>query len=161
MRSIIFVLFALITASPTFAEAPSQFSGIKVIESNQPFDTYLGNLTEAIKANKMGIVSQACATCGAKSIGVTIPGNQVFMIFNPYFAVRMLEANTASGIEAPLRLYITEKPDGTAQLTYRLPSEIFAPYEVPALDEMASELDMIFENIVSAANAASAASAAN
>ena len=36
--------------------------------------------TMASSSNKMGIVGNACATCGAKSIGVTIPGNRVIMI---------------------------------------------------------------------------------
>ena len=67
----------------------------------------------------MGIVGNACATCGARSIGVTIPGNRVMMIFNPHFAVRMLKSSVASGIEAPLRLYITEQPDGKARLSYQ------------------------------------------
>ena len=60
----------------------------------------------------MGIVAQACADCGANAIGVTIPGNRVIMVFRPDFAVRMLDASVAAGIEAPLRLYVTERPDG-------------------------------------------------
>ncbi len=52
----------------------------------------------------MGIVGNACATCSAKSIGVTIPGNTVIIIYNPHFAVRLLKASEASEIEAPLRL---------------------------------------------------------
>jgi uncharacterized protein (DUF302 family) len=99
----------------------------------------------------MGVVGNACVTCGAKAIGVKIPGNRVMMIFNPHFAVRMLKASEAAGIEAPLRLYITEQPNGKARLTYRLPSHVFGAYKVSALDEMAKELDIIFERIVNQA----------
>jgi len=99
----------------------------------------------------MGIVAEACATCGAKAIGVTIPGNRVIMIFNPHFAVRMLKASTAAGVEAPLRLYVTENTDGTARLSYRLASHVFKPYDVHALNDMAKELDAIIENIIAAA----------
>jgi uncharacterized protein (DUF302 family) len=73
------------------------------------------------------------------------------MIFNPHFAVRMLKASEAAGIEAPVRLYATEQPTGNARLTYRLPSHIFGAYKVPALDEMGRELDAIVERIVSQA----------
>ena len=59
----------------------------------------------------------------------------------------MLEASVAGGIEAPLRFYLTENADGTATLTYRAPSAVFAPYDSPKLDEMARELDAIWENI--------------
>ena len=108
-----------ILALPVRAENTTPYSGTIVIETDQPFDAFLKKLTTAIKANKMGIVGNACATCGARSIGVTIPGNRVMIIFNPHFAVRMLKSSVASGIEAPLRLYITEQPDGKARLSYQ------------------------------------------
>jgi uncharacterized protein (DUF302 family) len=70
-------------------------------------------------------------------------------VYHPRFAVRMLKASVPAGIEAPLRFYITENPDGTATLTYRKPSATFAPYKSEALDEMAKELDVIFAGIAS------------
>ena len=148
MRLVLFSLFIVLMAMPVMAENPTPYSGTKIVDTGQPFDAFVKKLTAAIKANKMGLVGNACATCGAKNIGVTIPGNRVMMIFNPHFAVRMLKASEASGIEAPLRLYITEQPDGNARLTYRLPSHVFGAYKVPALDEMAKELDVIFASIV-------------
>ena len=148
MRLVLFSLFIVLMAMPVMAENPTPYSGTKIVDTGQPFDAFVKKLTAAIKANKMGLVGNACATCGAKNIGVTIPGNRVMMIFNPHFAVRMLKASEASGIEAPLRLYITEQPDGKARLTYRLPSHVFGAYKVLALDEMAKELDVIFASIV-------------
>ena len=148
MRLILLGCLMVLLALPVKAENPTPYSGTKVIETGQPFDAFIEKLTAAIKANKMGIVGNACATCGAKNIGVTIPGNRVIMIFNPHFAVRMLKASEAAGIEAPIRLYITEQPNGKARLTYRLPSHLFGAYKVPALDEMGKELDAIFSRIV-------------
>ena len=141
-------LWSAILALPVRAQNPYPYSGTIVIETGQPYGAFLKRLTAAITPNKMGIVGNACATCGAKSIGVTIPGNRVMMIFNPHFAVRMLKASVASGIEAPLRLYITEQPDGKARLTYRLPSHVFGVYKVPALDKMGKDLGVIFTRIV-------------
>ena len=151
MRILFAGLIVVLMALPVHSEVATPFPGTIIVETKQAFDAYLLNLKKAIKANKMGIVAQACATCGAKSIGVTIPGNRVIMIFNPHFAVRMLKASTSAGVEAPLRLYVTETANGTAQLSYRLPSQIFAPYEVSALNEMAKELDEIFGKIAAAA----------
>jgi len=73
------------------------------------------------------------------------------MVFHPKYAVRMLKASVAAGIEAPLRFYITENDDGTATLTYRKPSSVFAPYDNADLDAMALELDAIFASIAAAA----------
>ncbi len=148
MRLVMLFLVVTLMAWPVKAGNPTPYSGTKVIETGQPFGAFIEKLTAAIKANKMGIVGNACATCGAKKIGVTIPGNRVIMIFNPHFAVRMLKASEASGIEAPVRLYVTEQPDGKARLTYRLPSHLFGAYKVPALDKMGKELDAIFARIV-------------
>jgi uncharacterized protein (DUF302 family) len=96
----------------------------------------------------MGLVAQASASRGAAARGVKIPGNAVLMVFRNDYAVRMLEASVPAGIEAPLRLYVTENPDGTASITYRLPSAVFAPYGSGELDRMAKELDVIFRSIV-------------
>ena len=148
MRLILLGCLMVLLALPVKAENPTPYSGTKVIETGQPFDAFINKLTAAIKANKMGIVGNACATCGAKKIGVTIPGNRVIMIFNPHFAVRMLKASEAAGIEAPVRLYVTEQPNGKARLTYRLPSHLFGAYKVPALDKMGKDLDGIIARIV-------------
>ncbi len=141
------VMFALATL-PARADNPAPYSGTQVIDTGKPFDGIVDSLKAAAHANGMGIVAEACATCGAKAIGVTIPGNRVIMIFNPHFAVRMLAASEEAGIEAPLRLYVTEQPDGSAKLTYRLPTAVFGAYDNDKLDEMAAELDTIVAKIV-------------
>jgi len=151
MRFVFLSFLIAALAMPVRAENPTPYSGTMVIKTGLPFGVFIKKLTAAIGANKMGLVGNACATCGARNIGVIIPGNRVMMIFNPHFAVRMLKASEASGIEAPLRLYITEQPNGKARLTYRLPSHVFGAYKVPALDKMAKELDEIFARIVSQA----------
>lgn len=150
MRAWLQAVMVVLLLSPAMAraETPAPYPGTQVIETDQSFAAYVERLKNAIQANKMGIVAEASATNGAASIGVEIDGNRVIMIFRPDYAVRMLDASVAAGIEAPLRLYVTENDDGTARLTYRTPTAVFAPYDIPALDEMAGELDAIVETIV-------------
>lgn len=148
MRLFLGTLVLILLSGQAPAENMSPYSGPRILETGKPFATFVDALRDAVKANKMGIVAEACATCGAQSIGVTIPGNQIIMVFRPDFAVRMLEASEAAGIEAPLRLYVTERADGSARLTYRLPSHVFGSYGVPELDVMAAELDEILAKIV-------------
>lgn len=138
-------------ATPAWAGSVQYPSDVQVVETKQPFLGYVDKLKVAIGKNKMGIVGLACATCGAKAIGVKIPGNRVVMIFNPHFAVRMLKASVPAGVEAPLRLYVTEETDGTAVLSYKKPSQVFAPYKNADLDKMAQELDQIVLKIVQTA----------
>jgi hypothetical protein len=52
------------------------------------------------------------------------------------------------GIEAPLRLYIAENPDGTATLSYKTAAHVLAPYAEEGgqtLTALAAELDTVLE----------------
>jgi uncharacterized protein (DUF302 family) len=105
-------------------------------------------LTKAVEADKMVVVTKACASCGAARRDVTIPGNIVFGVYRNAFAVRMLEASVPAGIEAPIRFYVTENADSSASLSYQMPSAVFAPYGSADLNAMAQELDQIWQKIV-------------
>ncbi len=138
----------LLAAGPALAADAPMLPEIRATSVKQPFDAVVKRLEQSIKDNKMGLVAQASATRGAASIGATIPGNAVLMVFRPDYAVRMLEASVPAGIEAPLRIYVTENADGSTSVSYPLPSAVFKPYGDARLDEMARELDPIFDKIV-------------
>lgn len=135
-------------AAAVRAETTAPHPGTVTVPTRHGFDALVTRLEQAVQANKMGVVAMASASRAAAGRGVRIPGNAVVMVFRNDFAVRMLEASVPAGIEAPLRIYVTENPDGTASLAYRKPSAVFAPYESEKLDAMAKELDPIFDKIV-------------
>lgn len=125
-------------------------AGWSVIPTNKSYDQLIADVKSAAKANKMGVVTQAGPTGAAKSRGITIPGNRVIGLFNNVYAVNILNLSTAAMIEAPVRVYVTENADGTATLSYKLPSTVFAPYMEeagPDLATLAAELDTIFAAI--------------
>jgi len=130
---------------PLLASAQGTF---ETVATTSTFAELQERLTKAVEANKMIVVTKACASCGAQRRGITIPGNIVFGVFRNDFAVRMLEASVPAGIEAPIRFYITENRDGTASLSYRMPSAVFAPYSSADLDAMAQELDQLWQRII-------------
>lgn len=120
------------------------------------YATLVERVRDAIKAHGLAVVTQAGPTQAAKARGIEIPGNTVIGAFNNDFAVRILELSTAAMIEAPVRLYVTENADGTATLSYKLPSTVFAPYADEggaALGEAATDLDSVFAGIAAAAAA--------
>lgn len=119
-------------------------------ETDIPYKELYPRLKTAIKKNKMGLITTASASAGAKGRGLTIPGNRVVGVYNNHFAVRMLEASIAAGIEAPIRFYLTERSDGGSNLTYKTPTFAFTPYFNEGgkpLKVMAKELDDIFDRI--------------
>ncbi|MDA0260875.1 MAG: DUF302 domain-containing protein [Proteobacteria bacterium] len=151
------MLIAMMLANSTPADAASSDPVAEqiAISTSYRFDDLWQRVQQAVKDNNMGIVGQASASRGAASRGITIPGNAVVGVYRNDFAVRMLQADVPAGIEAPLRLYITENKDGTATLRYRKPSAVFKAYENQTLNEMARELDAIFDKIVRQATGAS------
>lgn len=127
------------------------YPGTEVVATRYAFADLKTRLDRAVEANGFAVVTQASASRGAAARNITIPGNIVLGVFRNDYAVRMLEASVAAGIEAPLRFYLTENADGTATLTYRNPTAVFAPYQSPALDAMAAELDEIWARIAAQA----------
>jgi uncharacterized protein (DUF302 family) len=149
---VVFIVLILTAAAPGRADKTTPYPGTIVTTTNHSYSALIKRLDNAVEANKMGLVSRASATLGAKhALKMTIPGNMVIGVYHPRFAVRMLKASVAAGIEAPLRFYITENADKTATLTYRKPSSTFAPYQSRDLNKMALELDKIFARIAKAA----------
>ena len=146
-------LAAALLAGPATA-APE---GLVTAKTPHSYETLIERLNVAVKAHEMGLVTRASATVGAKAaFDKVIPGNMVIGVYHPRFAVPMLEASIAAGIEAPIRFYITENEDGTASLTYRKPTVIFAPYEGGGeqLKNLAKVLDEVFASIAKQATAA-------
>jgi uncharacterized protein (DUF302 family) len=139
---------ALGLALPATADNSVPVAGMRNLPTHHGFDTMVTRLEQSIKDNGMGLVAQASASRAAAGRGVKIPGNAVLMVFRNDYAVRMLKASVPAGIEAPLRLYVTENADGTTTVSYRTPGAVFAPYGNPELDAMAKELDPILDKIV-------------
>lgn len=135
-------------AHASHAQSGGAYPQTITVRTQHTFDALVARLENAIAANRMGLVAYASASRGAASRGVKIPGNAVLMVFRNDYAVRMLRASVPAGIEAPLRIYVTEENDGTASVTYRKPSAVFAPYGSEDLDSMAKELDVVFRSIV-------------
>lgn len=157
MKPIFVILIAgLVTLQPLAMIAQASMlkslkrSGWITHETDIAFAELYPRLKDAIKKNKMGLITTASASAGAKGRGLTIPGNRVVGVYNNFFAVRMLEASIAAGVEAPIRFYLTERSDGGSNLSYKTPTFVFSPYFEEGgkdLRMIASELDDIFAAI--------------
>ena len=140
---------------PALAEVTPR-PGWQVIDSDKPFAALVDAVKAATKAQGMNVVTEAGPTAAAASQGVTIPGNRVIGVFHVRYALRILPLSTAAMIEAPVRFYVTEDPDGTATLAWKEPSLVFSPYEDeggPDLAAVALELDAVFAAIAAEATA--------
>ena len=159
IRSIVFrtsetvfllILYSIIAFSgnlynPAIAAVPAS---VVSIASPYDFKTLETRLEESATKNDMLVVAKASASAGAEKRGVRIPGDAVVMVFRNDYAVRMLQAEPAAGLEAPIPIHVFATPNGKAALAYRRPSTVFRPYRSQKLDAMAKELDKVFAKIV-------------
>ncbi len=159
--SLVLALMMVSAASLVYFPSPTHAAGIEardgwvVVATEHSFGDLVSRVEVAAGDNKIGIVTRASATIGAKRVlDVDIPGNMVMGLYHPRFAVRMLGASVAAGIEAPIRIYLTENEDATATISYKIPSRVFAPYMDQGGEELAalaSELDELFASLVTQA----------
>ena len=153
-----FALILALSLAPAFAVAQEipERDGWRVIDTERPYSELIEAVKSATTDNGMGVVTEAGPTQAAADRGVTVPGNRVIGVFNNKYAVDILGLSVAAMIEAPIRFYVTENEDGTATLSWKTPSHVFAPYVEEAgdaLSTLASELDAKFEAIAEAATA--------
>lgn len=151
MRALLTMVLVLVGGLAATAAPFKTPPGWIVIETEFSYEDLVERTEKAVAANKMNIVNFATASGGAKAQGFTILGNRVLGVYRNDFARRMLAASVAAGIEAPIRIYLTEGADKRATLSYRTPTTMFSPYfdeGGDALKTMAKELDDIFAKIV-------------
>jgi uncharacterized protein (DUF302 family) len=149
MRYILIFIF-LGMAGLAQADMPDSREGWAIHPTALNFEDLVSATRAAISTNGLAVVTQAGPTDAAAARGITVPGNRIIGAFNNDFAVRILALNTEAMIEAPIRFYVTENSDGTATLSYKTPSFVFAPYlEVggDALAQIADELDDVFADV--------------
>ena len=154
------VLFAsigtmLLAVAPgaAFAASTAGPDSIVTVLTAYDFQTLVGRLESAVTKNDMAVVAKASASAGAEKRGVKILGDAVVMVFRNDFAVRMLAAKSEAGLDAPIPIHVMEAADGSTRISYRPPSAVFRAYHAKALDDMARELDPIFQRIVTQAAA--------
>ena len=155
MKHLMSLIAAMLIAAPAWAgDTIPERPGWVVHPTSMTYKDLVARMKPAIKSQKMGLVTQAGPTGAAKNRGITIPGSRVFGVFNNKFAVRAINTSISAMIEAPVRMYVTGNPDGTATLSYKTPTHVFSPYfneAGPELEKIAAELDVIFAAIAAEA----------
>lgn len=144
-----YLFAAALLATPAAADVVPRI-GWSITPTTHSYDDLIDRVKAAVSKQGLIVVTQVGPTKAAKRRGIEIPGNRVIGVFNNKYAVRTLEASTAAMIEAPIRFYVTENADGTATLSYKTPSHVFAPYAEEGGEELAviaAELDAKFTAI--------------
>jgi len=123
---------------------------MKTFTTTLPAEEAVKALLTGIESENMRVVAHINGQANAAKMGKEVPADQILEVFRPDFAIRVWSACKPAGHDIPLRIHVYE--EGTeVKVACRMPSEVFAPFGSPELDEIGVELDGIFEAILSAA----------
>lgn len=120
---------------------------MKTFASALSADETVNALLAGIDAENMRVVAHINGQANAAKMGKAVPADQILEVFRPDFAIRVWSACKPAGHDIPLRIHVYEDGDAV-KVACRLPSEVFAPFDTPALAEIGVELDGIFNNIL-------------
>lgn len=131
-----------------YGEAVAAFQHARIV--TLPFEEVLTRLRQAIEAAGLWVLHeidpQKVLQCGGYEIG---PARQI-LFFHPDLMVRLLQANPAALLEAPLKLAIMQQQDGSVAVRWNHPAATFGRYANPVLTTMGQDLASRCGQIVAA-----------
>ncbi len=131
-----------------YGEAVAAFQHARIV--TLPFEEVLTRLRQAIEAAGLWVLQeidpQNVLQRGGHDIG---PARQI-LFFHPDLMVRLLQANPAALLEAPLKLAVMQQPDRSVAVRWHDPATAFGRYSKPILTDMGQDLASRCEQIVTA-----------
>ncbi len=119
--------------------------------SAAPFTEAVWRLREAIEVDDFWILQEIDAQLLLKRAGYAVGPVRQILFFHPRFMARILAADSAALLEAPLKIAILgSAPDGV-QLRWNDPAPAFARYGHPELAVLGLELAAACDEIVAKA----------
>ncbi len=116
----------------------------------RPFEDVLIALRAAIEAAGMRVLHEIDPQKALAGAGQTIDGSRLLFFFHPDLVVRVMRADWSAMVEAPLKLVVTELPDGTVSVRMADPALAFGRYGNAALAALGRELAAACETIIGA-----------
>lgn len=123
-------------------EAVGPYPGTVSLGSSYALTEAVRRVEKAVRANGLTLV-QTVNSGGRGQTGVS-----VILVSSSDYWGRILKVNQLAGMEMPIRIYVTDTGNRTSAVIYRAPSSIFALYDSPELDRIATDLDQVFAKIV-------------
>lgn len=115
-----------------------------------PFEAVLARLRQAIQAAGLWVLHEIDPQSVLRRGGYEIDPARQILFFHPDLMVRLLQANPAALLEAPLKLAVVQLPDSTVTIRWHDPAAAFNRYDSALLSELGQELASRCDQIVTA-----------
>jgi len=131
-----------LTYAPFAQPSPGQIHYVSALG----FEPTLARLKAAIEASGLWIIHQIDPQRLLAQGGYDVLPIRQILFFHPRFAARILELSPNGLMEAPLKLVVLERPDGTVSIFHPDVEPQFARY--PGLETLGTELSLLCRQIV-------------
>ncbi|HEV2674274.1 MAG TPA: DUF302 domain-containing protein [Aliidongia sp.] len=111
----------------------------------------VARLRTAIEAADLWVLHEIDPQMLLRRGGYAISPARQILFFHPRLMVRLLAADPAALLEAPLKFAVFERPDGGVEVRWIDPAAAFARYGDPGLAELGAELAAVSDAIATAA----------
>jgi uncharacterized protein (DUF302 family) len=118
--------------------------------STRSFDEVLTSLRNEIEGAGLRVLNEIDPQKAVQGFGRSMGGSRLIFFFHPKLVVRVLEMDWTAMVEAPLKLVVTELPEGTVSVRMANPITAFGRYGNPALASFGKELGDTCQRIVGA-----------
>ncbi len=115
-----------------------------------PFGDTVAGLRKQIEAAGLWVLHEIDPQAVLQRAGRTIGPARQILFFHPDPMVRLLQADQAALLEAPLKLAVLALPDGSVAVRWLDPAAAFGRYGNPALAALGQDLAERCERIVAA-----------
>ena len=116
---------------------------------NVDFDTAIGKVTEALKTEGFGIISDIDMQAKLKEkLGVDFKKYKILGACNPAFAYKALQAEEKIGIMLPCNIVVIDQGNGITEVAAVHPVASMMAVENPALEPLAIEVTEKLKNVI-------------
>ena len=115
--------------------------------SNSGFEKTARQLEIALKSRGMMVVATIDHQNMMKMVGGSIKGSKTFEFGKPDMLKMVMPLYLAAGLEMPHKIYVYERADGTAVVSYYRPSGGFGAYGKDQLKMVGEMMDKVLDEI--------------